>query len=71
MTEDNFRGRVFSADLSFFTASLAVSAFLAGAAMDHGYSVRGVTLVTGIATIFAGMVWAWWGMGRREELSTA
>jgi MFS family permease len=62
MTEDNFRGRVFSADLSFFTLSMAISAYLAGAAMDRGYSVRGVTLATAIATVAVGIIWAWWGV---------
>jgi MFS family permease len=67
MTEDNFRGRVFSADLSFFTVSMAISAYLAGAAMDHGYSVRGVILATAIATVAIGIIWAWWGVRPGES----
>lgn len=69
MSDDNFRGRVFSADMSFFTTSMAISAYLAGAAMDHGYGVRGVTLVTGLATVGVGIMWALWGVrqGRNAE----
>ena len=62
MTEDKFRGRVFAADLSFCTIMLAISAFLAGFAMDHGVDVRTVALATGVATILSGVVWAWVGV---------
>lgn len=71
MTEDKFRGRVFSADLSFCTITLAASSFLAGYAMDHGVDVRTVAFATGIATITSGMLWAWLGVRGAEELQDA
>lgn len=66
MTEDKFRGRVFSADLSFCTIMLAASSFLAGYAMDHGIDVRTVALATGIVTICSGLLWAWLGVRESE-----
>lgn len=68
MTEDKFRGRVFSADLSFCTIMLAVSSFLAGYAMDHGVHVRTVAFATGIATIASGLLWAWLGVRGSKTL---
>ena len=66
MTEDRFRGRVFSADLSFCTTMLALSSFLAGYAMDHGVDVRTVAFATGVATLFSGALWACLGLRESE-----
>ena len=71
MTEDKFRGRVFAADLSFCTIMLAISAFLAGFAMDHGVDVRTVALATGVATILSGVVWAWVGVRQPQPEAEA
>jgi len=71
MTDDKFRGRVFSADLSFCTIMLALSAFLAGFAMDHGVDVRTVALATGVATVVSGMVWGWAGVRQAEPVADA
>lgn len=71
LAEDRFRGRVFSAELSFCTLMLAAGAFLAGMAMDHGVSVRRVCLVTGLVTLLAGALWGALGLrGRENELKT-
>jgi hypothetical protein len=67
MTDDKFRGRVFSAELSFCTTMLALSAYLAGLAIDAGYDVRRVAMATGLFTIFSGIVWAWAGIGRHTQ----
>jgi len=71
MTDDKFRGRVFAADLSFCTIMLALSAYLAGFAMDHGIDVRNVALATGVATVLSGMVWAWVGVRQAEPVADA
>jgi MFS family permease len=46
-TEDRFRGRVFAADLGLGSLSFAVTAYLAGAFLDAGYSARIVASTTG------------------------
>ncbi len=46
-TEDQFRGRVFSADLGLSSFSFAMTAYLAGVFLDAGYSARAVASGTG------------------------
>jgi hypothetical protein len=57
-SEDRFRGRVFSADLSLGSLTFAVTAYLAGRFLDAGFSARTVATSTGLlmlvpATILA------------------
>jgi MFS family permease len=57
-TEDRFRGRVFSADLSLGSLTFAITAYLAGRFLDAGFSARTVATSTGLlmlvpATILA------------------
>jgi hypothetical protein len=57
-TEDRFRGRVFSADLSLGSLTFAATAYLAGHFLDAGFSARTVASSTGLlmlvpATILA------------------
>ena len=64
-TEDRFRGRVFSADLSLGSFTFAVTAYLAGRFLDAGYSARTVSTSTGLfmlvpATILALALRAGW-----------
>jgi hypothetical protein len=67
LAEDRFRGRVFSAELSFCTTMLAAGAFFAGMAMDHGIPVRRVCLYTGLCTLLAGTLWGLLGLRPREN----
>ena len=62
-TEDRFRGRVFAADLGLGSLSFAVTAYLAGVVLDHGFSARKVATGTGAfmlipATILALSLWS-------------
>ncbi len=50
-TEDRFRGRVFSADLSMACLSFAVTAYTCGRFLDFGASVRTVAVGTGVAML--------------------
>jgi len=64
-TEDRFRGRVFSADLSLGSFTFAVTAYLAGRFLDAGFSARTVATSTGLfmlvpATILALALRAGW-----------
>ncbi len=70
-TDDRFRGRVFAAELGFCTIMLALSAYLAGVAMDHGINVRTVLLITGLVTMAAGVWWAATGARTREPAPTS
>ena len=65
MSEDRFRGRVFSAELGFCTAVLGTTAFVAGWALDRGVSIRALIAATAGLSLLAGALWAWFGM--REE----
>lgn len=68
ISDDRFRGRVFAAELAFCTTMLAVSAYAAGFALDHGVGMHIVLLATGIATLASG---AWWGLwGARASRAT-
>ena len=57
ITEDRFRGRVFSAEfaLSMFTLSLA--SYAAGVAADAGIGIRAVAIASGIVMLFPGVAW--------------
>jgi predicted MFS family arabinose efflux permease len=67
-TEDRLRGRIFSAELAFCTATLAASAYFAGLALDGGVGVRTVIWWTGVLTIVAGV---WWAMVGLKETNAA
>jgi MFS family permease len=56
-TEDQFRGRVFAAELGFFMLNIAVGAFLCGAFLDAGASPRTVATVTGLLMLIPAGLW--------------
>jgi len=57
-SDDRFRGRIFAADFGIAMAVVAVSASLAGRAIDHGVSPRTVASVVGAAMILPTLLWA-------------
>jgi MFS family permease len=59
MTEDRFRGRVFSAEFAVYMLMLAVSSFLAGRLADSGVSVRTLAAATGAVMLIPALLWAW------------
>jgi len=67
MSDDKFRGRVFSAELSFCTVMLAATAYAAGFAIDRGIDVRVVAMATGALTIFSALLWLLLGMFQSNE----
>jgi predicted MFS family arabinose efflux permease len=58
-TEDRFRGRVFSADLSFSMLTIAIGAYLCGLFLDWGISAKAVATGSGLAMLVPAALWAW------------
>lgn len=58
-TEDRFRGRVFSADLSLAMLTIAIGAYVCGFLLDRGVSVQVVACGTGLVMIVPALLWAW------------
>lgn len=65
VVKDQFRGRVFAAELALLTLTMAASNYLVGELMDRfGFSVRVVTAGVGAFFLLPGLVWflteKWW-----------
>ena len=58
-TDDRFRGRVFSADLSVLTLMMAISTFFAGRILDAGISVRELAVGVGATVMLPAAAWLW------------
>ncbi|MGB8506826.1 MAG: hypothetical protein WCD76_00340, partial [Pyrinomonadaceae bacterium] len=63
--EDEFRGRVFAAEMMLMTLAMAASNYATGEALDtFGYSPRAVTVFIGVLFTLPGVVWLltrrWW-----------
>lgn len=70
--EDQFRGRVFAAELALLTLTMAGSNYLVGELMDRfGFSPRVVTAGVGTFFLLPGLIWfvtrKWWD--REEKIS--
>jgi MFS family permease len=57
-SDDRFRGRIFAADFGIAMAVIAISASLAGRAIDHGVSPRVVASAVGAAMVVPTLLWA-------------
>ena len=71
--EDNFRGRVFAAELALLTLTMAVSNYATGELLDRfGLSPRVVTIGIGAFFLLPGVAWfltqKWWDQGTREPI---
>jgi len=69
--EDEFRGRVFAAELMLLTLALAASNYATGEALDRfGVSPRAAAVATGLLFLLPGLLWLltrrWWD---KEEKS--
>jgi MFS family permease len=56
---DQFRGRVFSADLGICMAAIAVTAYGASAAIDAAVPIRLLAACTGAAILIPAAAWGW------------
>ena len=57
LTEDRFRGRVFSADFAGLFLSMSAVSFLAGRLVDQGISVRTIAFATALIAILPAICW--------------
>jgi hypothetical protein len=58
-TEDQFRGRVFAADLALSMLTIAVGAYLCGRFLDWGFTPRAVATATGVIMLIPAALWGW------------
>ncbi len=56
-SEDRFRGRVFAAEFGLCMLVLSLAAYCAGVLLDHGISMRGVAMLTGVMMCFPALAW--------------
>jgi hypothetical protein len=75
--EDNFRGRVFAAELALLTLTMAASNYVTGELLDRfNYPPRAVTIGIGILFLLPGLLWfataRWWNRepARAPQTST-
>ncbi len=71
--EDDFRGRVFAAELALLTLAMAASNYLTGELLDRlGWSPRVVTIGIGTFFLIPGLLWfatkRWWDRGKDEPV---
>jgi MFS family permease len=71
--EDNFRGRVFAAELALLTLTMAASNYATGELLDRfHFSPRTVTIGIGIFFFIPGLLWfatrRWWNNGQGEQV---
>ena len=74
--EDQFRGRVFAAELALLTLTMAASNYLVGELMDRfGFSPRVVTVGVGTFFLLPGLIWfatrKWWDVSEARPLGRA
>jgi MFS family permease len=70
--EDEFRGRVFAAELMLMTLAMAASNYATGEALDRfGYSPRAVVAAIGLFFTLPGLLWfltrRWWDRGGKND----
>jgi MFS family permease len=59
LTEDRFRGRVFSADFAGLFLLMSAVSYVAGVVVDWGVSVRTVAFVSGLLGFVPAALWLW------------
>jgi MFS family permease len=70
--EDNFRGRVFAAELALLTLTMAISNYATGELLDRfGLSPRNVAIGIGALFVLPGVAWfvtqRWWDSDERAD----
>jgi MFS family permease len=57
LTEDRFRGRVFSADYAGLFLTMSSVSFLAGQLIDHGVAARAIAFATAVTALLPAILW--------------
>ncbi len=57
---DNFRGRVFAAEMALVTLILSISTWITGAALDSGLDPRTVAIRLALLFLIPGSIWTIW-----------
>ncbi len=70
--EDQFRGRVFAAELALLTLTMAASNYIAGEMLDRfNFSARAITVGMGVLFLIPALLWfiteRWWDTGTGEH----
>ncbi|HEV7859576.1 MAG TPA: MFS transporter [Pyrinomonadaceae bacterium] len=73
--EDEFRGRVFAAEMALLMLMMAGSNYAMGELVDRsGYSPRTITVSIGLIFLVLGAIWfvtrRWWNNGREDACAT-
>ncbi|HSS18785.1 MAG TPA: MFS transporter [Pyrinomonadaceae bacterium] len=74
--EDNFRGRVFAAELALLTLTMAISNYVTGELLDRfKFSPRTVAIAIGSFFLLPGLTWfftqKWWDKEQNEQITEA
>lgn len=64
---DQFRGRVFAAEMALFTLILSVSTYFTGAALDHGTDPRRLAAGLGLLLLLPGALWSLYVWLRKKQ----
>src|SRR4030095_5319369 len=72
---DNFRGRVFAAELALLTLTMAASNYVTGELLDRfGLSPRAVAIGIGVFFLLPGVAWfvteQWWDRDGKADKNT-
>lgn len=57
LTDDRFRGRVFSADFAFLIVTMSVASYAAGVLIDRGITAREVAVGAGLVALLPAALW--------------
>lgn len=66
LSDDAYRGRIFSTDFMFMTLMLSVSSWVAGLLIDSGRTAQFAATVTGLAALIPLLLWTVFVLGRRQ-----
>ncbi len=63
-SDDQFRGRVFAADLGLTMFTIAAGAYIAGRFVDWGFAARNIASISGMLMLIPA---TWWGLSIRKR----
>ncbi len=64
---DQFRGRVFAAEMALLTLFLSLSTYFTGAALDQGYSPRQISIYLALLFLIPGVFWCVYALWRENN----